>query len=217
MKEIWKDIEEKYGYSYEVSTLGRLRYKKTGFIRKDTLDLKGYNSQIIFIAGKAIPIRIHRAVAIAFIPNLYNKPQINHKNGIRNDNRIENLDWCTAKENMVHALFKKRGQENHLSKLTEGEVVEILRLNETVKFISEKFSVSTKTVTRIKNGKIWVKQYESTLDKVKCKLSWKINLMIANQIRSDHIVGLSIKSICEKYNIKPSHFRSIIQNNRWKI
>lgn len=89
-------------------------------------DNKGYLNVHLCKDGKQITRRIHRLVAEAFIPNLDNKPQINHKNGIKTDNRIENLEWCTNQENQIHsyrilgkenALLGKLGKLHNLSKI----------------------------------------------------------------------------------------------------
>lgn len=63
----------------------------------------GYTTAILYNGDKTEAIRVHRMVALTYIPNPDNKPFINHKNGIRDDNRIENLEWCTQSENMTHA------------------------------------------------------------------------------------------------------------------
>ena len=97
--EIWKDVP---GYSglYQVSNLGRIKsfmnqYGHGERIIKGEITKTGY----IQVSLNHKRFKIHRLVATAFIPNPESLPQINHKNEIKTDNRVENLEWCTAKYN----------------------------------------------------------------------------------------------------------------------
>ena len=104
MQEIWKDIKE-YENLYQVSNKGRIRKWK---IIKQSNTNNGYKCVNLIKNERYVMKKIHRLVAEAFIPNYENKPLINHKNGIKTDNRIENLEWCTSQENVIHALTNNR-------------------------------------------------------------------------------------------------------------
>lgn len=143
--EIWKDVPC-YEGRYQVSNLGRVKSLSRSVLQKNgvvksvreiiikTHIRDGYPTMsAICDLGKKRTIDVHRFVALTFLENSENKPCVNHKNGIRNDNRVENLEWCTYLENEEHArdvLHKKyaRGEKGGSAKLTEKKVLAIRRL-----------------------------------------------------------------------------------------
>ena len=118
--EVWKDIKGYEGL-YQVSNLGQIRsldrYKYTkgrygrmkakikGRLLKPCLNHDGYKEIVLSKDGKSKMYRLHRIVAETFIDNFDNKNQVNHKNGNKLDNKAQNLEWVTCKENINHALI----------------------------------------------------------------------------------------------------------------
>lgn len=159
-KEIWKTID---GYeNYQVSNFGNVkslnyRNTKTQKILKNIKMKIGYNSVTI---NKKI-FYVHRLVAIHFIENPFKKREVNHINGIKDDNRIENLEWTTHSENMKHAFntklnIPKRGEEAFFAKLTNKEVIEIRNNNSiSMRKLAKQYNISHQVISEIKNYKSW--------------------------------------------------------------
>ena len=105
-EEVWKSIADTNN-RYEVSSFGNIRNAVTKRVLK-TQDKHGYRRLNLTINGKSKNISVHREVAKAFIPNSENKPQVNHKDGVHNNNHVDNLEWVTEEENFKHAV------DNHL-------------------------------------------------------------------------------------------------------
>lgn len=104
-QEIWKDIVNFEGI-YQISNFGNLKsFKRNreGHVLSEKDKRGHYLSVILCYQSKTRCTRIHRLVAEAFIPNPENKPQVNHIDGNKQNNRVDNLEWATAIENMAHA------------------------------------------------------------------------------------------------------------------
>lgn len=171
--EIWKKIKE-YG-DYEVSNYGRVKspdfilktptgqsYIKKGKILKPYKSKKGYLYCDLRVDSKRKIVRIHRFVAMAFIPNTENKPQINHIDGNKENNNVQNLEWCSNSENQKHAFEKglQKGCFSHPNSKLTLEQVRYIKNNCVVgskkngmQTIAKKFNVSNSTIKQIVIGK----------------------------------------------------------------
>ncbi len=174
--ENWKRIPS---YSlYEASDLGRIKTfnwknKKTEAIMKPHIDGCGYLRTMLKrdSDGEIHTIKVHRIIGITFIPNPENKPQINHKNGIRSDNRAINLEWVTNSENIKDSFAKGRssnlGSKNPAATVTEEQVIEIRknyvyhrknqydRRGETLQQIANRYGTSRNIIKMIISGRTW--------------------------------------------------------------
>lgn len=146
MEEIWRDV---IGYEglYEVSNCGRLRTTRkiigTGYrepiIMKQLTTFRGYKRVSL---SKDCHYKIHfshRLVAQAFIENPQDKPYINHKNGIKDDNNVANLEWVTSKENTKHAFDNDLIKTNNviITDLLNGEISYFKTFKEASLFIGK--------------------------------------------------------------------------------
>ena len=161
----WKDVIN-YELIYEVSSLGQIRNKKTGLILKQHHDKDGYLRLEIQDKGRRHKCNVARIVLSAFSGIPAKGIQSNHINGIRDDNRLENLEWVTPLENIRHSWEKlnrkmPNGESHYSTGLTEKDVI----------YIREKFANSPRGI-----GNILAAQFNVTRATITdiCKYrSWK--------------------------------------------
>jgi len=166
-KEIWADVGDG---KYQVSNNGRVRsyggkHKPTEpKLLKVSNGRSGYPTVALYY-DKARHFSVHRLVAEAFLCNPHNWPMVNHKNGNKSDNRVENLEWCTNALNMQHAYRtgiviapKKPGEKNPFSKLSDETVLRIRELHAAGSKqcdLAKEFGVHFVTINKIVLRKTW--------------------------------------------------------------
>jgi len=168
MDEIWKAVPGHEG-SYEVSSLGhvkslyRIYESRPGvrYTRQERILRQSITNHYPTVVLKK-SLHVHRLVAKAFLPNPENKPQVNHINGNKSDNRAENLEWVTAKENVAHAakvLGKDQaGERNGNSVLTENDVLDIrsiIAFGAKLADIKRAYGLKWAHVSLINNRRCW--------------------------------------------------------------
>ena len=141
---------------YIITKEGKIINKKRGNTLKPQLNDKGYLRVSI---GKKLRF-VHRLVAERYIPNPNNLPQVNHKDGNKLNNCVDNLEWTSNKENREHALKNKLhlcGEECSWSKLKEKDVIYILDHypKATIKELALKFNVNKSTISDIVHNRTW--------------------------------------------------------------
>ena len=171
MKEEWHGViyqGNDYSQYYEVSNLGRLRNTKTKYIVNQTISKTGYYGYCATLGqrNKYKLFKIHRAVAESFIPNPNNYPMINHIDGNKLNNCVNNLEWCTNKYNIHHAMNMGLLDDN-LKKLKElniqkakgvkainiktQNIIEFKSIIEASNFLGDK--AKRRHITEVANGK----------------------------------------------------------------
>lgn len=173
MREIWKALiyqNENYGIYYEVSNFGSIRNTKTKKIKKIFLN-RGYcqTAGSLGSRNKKITFKVHKAVAETFIENPDKFPQVNHKDGNKQNNRSDNLEWCDNTYNAKHAIkyglrkinpFEEYQKNN---RKFDAEEIKYIRNNYIprdkkygIRALSRRFGVHHKTISDIVLKKIYV-------------------------------------------------------------
>lgn len=173
----WKWVD---GYpNYAVSSDGQIRcraylakrgkhlYVRAGHSLNLDTTKQGYSRVKLYIFDGKKTGRwffVHRVVAMMFIENTENKPFINHINGVKTDNRIENLEWCTVKENQRHAVISgfyknPKGEQHRMVKISEKDVIDIRNdYNSGVRqhALAAKYNITQSHISCIVTKKCWV-------------------------------------------------------------
>lgn len=142
-----KDYEGLYSVTEDGKIFATAKYNWKERFLKPWLIGHGYEVVSLYKNGKQRKFLIHRLVAQAYIPNPKGLREVNHKNGNRLDNRVENLEWVSSKENKSHAwkvgLYSHRGEKHWNSVIQDSEVIEMRKLfkeGKSTRQIAEKFS-----------------------------------------------------------------------------
>ena len=170
MNEVWKDIDGFNGY-YKVSNMGRVMSVggvcgsavRRPMIRKAHKSKDGYMTIRLLSGGKDVTTRVHRLVAEAFIENVESKDTVNHKDGNKENNRVDNLEWADRSEQMFHAYkhslkLPMRGVQNPQAKLTSEDVSEIKSLykRQSKEFgtvaLAKRYGVTNVVIGRVVRG-----------------------------------------------------------------
>lgn len=158
--EIWKDIEG-YEGMYKISNLSRVKSYRRGSIKimRQTVNASGYHIVELARNNERRSFRVHRLLAQAFIPNPDKKPVINHINGKKGDNSLNNLEWVTISENIHHAYItglNPSGEFRSSTKTSDSQVLFMRNLYRSENFLlrelSQLFGISESTACVLINS-----------------------------------------------------------------
>ena len=207
---------------YAVSNMGRykIQSKYSTLLSKLPVNSVGYCVVGLFINNKYVHKTLHRLVAETFIKNPKKYPTVNHKNGIKTDNRVENLEWSSYAYNNKHARITglnkgSRGETTGSSKLTNFKVADIFNSKDSVIDLAKKYRVHVSTIYAIKTGERWshvthkiivkrdYKRLITHKNEEKCLTEWAKYFKITHSTLHERLKrGQTFEDIHDYYNKK---------------
>lgn len=215
--EVWRDICG-YNGKYQESNYGRTKSFCQGrvMILKPKIKDDGYLFVNLFKDGKQKNFYVHRLVALCFIPNPLGKPQVNHKDGIKFNCHVSNLEWVTHKENMSHAATTSLMENSEMrfnAKLTNEQVMYIRDNPEKLNCeqLAEKFGINGSKISAIQIGKIY-RSVGGTLRETLCSRTAD---ELREKICAEYIYGSSefgSTALAKKYGVSHRTILNIIHD-----
>lgn len=214
---MYKSIPGFVGYS--IDEYGNIRNDSRMKPVKPTKRKDGYLDVVLRVNKERVRSMVHRLVALTYVPNPDNKPQVNHIDNIRDSNHYSNLEWVTAAENIQHAARQGRlndtsGDNHGFATLTNEQVHEICKrivLGESLTRLAEEFGSNVKTLSNIRTGKRWT-SISSQYD-LKYIPKPKLTKERILAIKADIDKGLPAKEVATLHNISVGSVRNVSKRN----
>lgn len=213
--EIWQNIEG-YDGIYQVSTYGRVKSFCVGKAKvlKPGIRRNGYLFMRLFKDGKINYHSVHRLVAIAFLPAVVGKEQVNHRDGVKFNNCVENLEWVNNSENQRHAYaigIKSTGEDNTLAKLKNADVIYIRENPDglTCKELASVFGVGQATIGDVQLGKY----YKNVGGKIRKSLRRRLTTEQRDEIKRLYqkgVAGSGIRTLGKMFGCNPTTILKIV-------
>ena len=189
-----------------------------GFALSSAINGGGYPYVTLHYNKRKFNKMIHRLLAIAYLPNPENKPQVNHIDGNKLNYSLDNLEWVTQFENMQHSVvtgLSPKGERSYLAKLTEEDVKDISVLHSqgvSCEELSKQFGITPGGISGILSGRTW-KHVSREIFQIKFKA--KLTPTDIPKIREMFVKGLSNTEIAEKFGVARGTIQQVRSGKNW--